>query len=551
MLTQISIRQFALVDTLEVEFEGGLTVLTGETGAGKSIILDALGLCLGDRADPAAIRPGSERAELCARFDLRRIPAARAWLAARELDDDNECLLRRVLTREGRSRAFINGSPASAQDCTALGELLIDIHGQQAHQSLLRRSRQRLVLDGYAQRLDTAREVEALARDWKTRSERLESLRGAESERVEREQLLRYQVQELVALALAPGELTALENERHLLANADAIARQSARAIELCETHEAGVRRAHGELDPQLHDPDAVGNALHMLESAAIHIDEARRELQGYLSNCESNPERLAEIEVRLGRVYELARKYRLDAEALPARHRELALELDALDCGEDRLEALQSELDGVAARYRDAAGALSTARARAGKKLEKAVAGLFDRLSMGACRFSLALRPRRESTPHPLGDEEVEFLIATLPGAALQPLARVASGGELSRISLAIQVASAGAGAAPCTVFDEVDVGIGGAVAEVVGRLLADMGRDAQVICVTHLPQVAAQGSQHLRVVKSGTGRRLASSLARLSDAQRIDEIARMLGGLKVTESTLAHARDMLSLDD
>ena len=551
MLTQISIRQFTLVDTLEVEFEGGLTVLTGETGAGKSIILDALGLCLGDRADPSAIRPGSERAELCARFDLRRVPAAKAWLAERELDVGDECLLRRVLTREGRSRAFINGSPATAQDCTALGERLIDIHGQRAHQLLLRRSRQRLVLDSYAQHLDIAREVGALARDWKTLRERLEALRGAESERVDREQLLRYQLRELDALAPAPGEVAALESERRLLANADAIQGQTARSIELCETHEAGVRRARSELDPDLHDPGAVGNALHMLESAAIHIDEARRELQGYLSNCESDPERLAEIEARLDRIYELARRQRIDAEALPARHGELALELEALGSGDDHLEALQKEVDGVSARYRDAAAALSSARARAGKKLEKAVAGILARLSMDACRFSLALTPRRESAPHPLGNEEVEFLIATHPGAELQPLARVASGGELSRISLAIQVASSGAGAVPCTVFDEVDVGIGGAVAEVVGRLLADMGRGAQVICVTHLPQVAAQGSQHLRVVKSGAGRRLASSLARLGDEERIDEIARMLGGLKVTESTLAHAREMLALAD
>ncbi len=548
MLTHISISQFTVVDTLQVEFQGGLTVLTGETGAGKSIILDALGLCLGDRADSSAIRPGSERAELSANFDVGAIPAAQAWLAERELSAGEDCLLRRVLTREGRSRAFINGSPATLQDCAALGGLLIDIHGQHAHQSLVRRAHQRALLDSYAKARPKLTEVDETARQWKSLHEQLTSLRDTQREQADREQLLRYQVSELDELALKPGELQSLENEQRLLANADIIQRQAARSIELCENQEAGVRAAIGELDPELHDLAAVGNAREMLQSAAIQIDEARLELQQYLAGCESNPQRLEEVEARLDTVYSLARKHRIEAEALPAHHETLSEELLALDSSDDRLEALEAELTALSQQYEVAAKTLVELRTKGSRKLEKEVAKLLGKLSMNTCRFEVALTPRDSETPHPLGTEDVEFLIATNPGAEPQSLARVASGGELSRISLAVQVATVGDTTVPCMVFDEVDVGIGGAVAEVVGRLLAEMGKDSQVLCVTHLAQVAAQGNQHLQVAKTGKGKAVSSSLSLLDEKQRIEEIARMLGGVKMTENTLAHAREMLA---
>jgi DNA repair protein RecN (Recombination protein N) len=556
MLTQITISQFTVVDTLNVEFEGGLTVLTGETGAGKSIILDALGLCLGDRADPAAIRPGSDRAEICATFDVGDIPAARRWIAERELDTSSdgkdgrvECILRRTLSREGRSRAYINGRPATLDDCASLGQLLIDIHGQHAHQSLLRRAFQRELLDSYGGLSAQAATVDDLAREWKALAERIAALRSSQRERADREQLLRYQVGELEELALGAGESALLEEEQRRLANADTIQRDAAAAIELCEQNESGVRAALRALDPKLHTGEAMAGVRDMLDSAAIQLSEARAELERYASSCEGDPARLAEVEARLDAVYSLARKHRVAPEALVEHFFALGAELEALDSSDERLAELDSELRELADAYGTAAAALSKARATAAQRLEREVAKLLGKLSMGNCRFRVALTPRNDSRPHPNGSEEAELLVATNPGAEPQALSRIASGGELSRISLAIQVATAGKARVPSMVFDEVDVGIGGAVAEVVGRLLAEMAREAQVLCVTHLPQVAAQGQHHLRVVKIGRGKSVASELEPLGQEERIQEIARMLGGVKITESTLAHAREMLAL--
>lgn len=547
MLTQITISQFTVVDRLEVNFSGGLTVVTGETGAGKSIMLDALGLCLGDRADPQAIRPGSERAEISAHFDVSAIPVAREWLLAHDLDADDDCLFRRVLTREGRSRAYINGQPTTLQDCAALGALLIDIHGQHAHQSLLRRNQQRELLDAYAGQSQLAGELGVLATRWRTLREELEALRGNAREQADREQLLRYQVGELDELALADGELMQLENEQRQLENADSIQCQAAAAIALCEQHHGGVRAALAELKDDLHRGKSIDSVREMLDSAAIQVEEARSELQHYLASCESNPSRLAEVAARLEAIYALARKHRILPEALAEHHAELTAELAALDSSDERLESMTAELETLGADYTGRARSLSAARTKAAKRLEKAVATLLAKLAMGNCRFRVALSPRSDSEPHPLGAEDVELLISTNPGAEPQPLGRIASGGELSRISLAIQVATAGKKTVPSMVFDEVDVGIGGAVAEVVGRLLADMAGDAQVLCVTHLPQVAAQGQNHLLVEKRGKGKALASTLRTLDDDERVAEVARMLGGVKMTENTLAHAREML----
>jgi DNA repair protein RecN (Recombination protein N) len=547
MLTQITISQFTVVDRLEVNFGDGLTVVTGETGAGKSIMLDALGLCLGDRADPQAIRPGSERAEISAHFDVSEIPAARDWLLAHDLDADDDCLFRRVLTREGRSRAYINGQAATLQDCAAIGALLIDIHGQHAHQSLLRRNQQRELLDAYAGQTRLAGEVSAMATRWRTLRDELEVLRSNEREQADREQLLRYQVGELDELALGDGELAQLENEQRQLENADTIQRQAAAAIALCEQHHSGVRAALGELNDDLHRGKSIDSVREMLDSSAIQIEEARSELQHYLASCENNPSRLAEVAARLEAIYALARKHRILPEALAEHHAELTAELATLDSSDERLESMTAALEKLAADYASKARSLSTERNKAAKRLEKAVAGLLGKLAMGNCKFQLALSQRSDSEPHPLGAEDIELLISTNPGAEPQPLGRIASGGELSRISLAIQVATAGKKTVPSMVFDEVDVGIGGAVAEVVGRLLADMAGDAQVLCVTHLPQVAAQGENHLLVEKRGKGKTLASTLRTLSSEERVTEVARMLGGVKMTDNTLAHAREML----
>ncbi|MDB4476310.1 DNA repair protein RecN [bacterium] len=551
MLSQITISQFTVVDTLEVDFRDGLTVVTGETGAGKSIMLDALALCLGDRADPSAIRPGHDRAEISARFDIDGMAAAQNWLTEHDLDADGDCLFRRVITREGRSRAYINGRPTTLGDCAALGELLVDIHGQHAHQSLLRRAQQRMLLDSYAGQISAAQNTSDIASEWVRLRDELDALRNNQQEQADREQLLRYQVGELDELALAGGELQRLEDEQRVLENADAIQRQAASAIELCDSNETGVRAALSTLSQELHQGKVIDSVREMLDSAAIQLGEARSELQQYLASTENNPRRLEDVQGRLESIYSLARKHRIMPEQLEAHHEALSEELATLDSSDERIEGLEAALAEQLADYKSCADKLSSARKKFATKLEKEVTQLLKKLAMSNCKFKVALKKREKSDPHPLGQEEVELLISTNPGAEPQPLGRIASGGELSRISLAIQVATAGNTTVPSMIFDEVDVGIGGAVAEVVGRLLADMGKKAQVLCVTHLPQVAAQGQQHLRVEKSGKGKQLASTLQELSESERVDEIARMLGGLKMTQNTLAHAREMLAGGD
>ena len=545
MLTHITISQYTVVAELEVSLGPGLSVITGETGAGKSIVLDALGLCLGDRADPKAIRPGSERAEIHAQFAIGDIPDAKAWLAERDLDAGDELLLRRVINADGRSRAYINGRPATLQDCAALGERLIDIHGQHAHQSLLRRAQQRQLVDDFAGTDMSA--VGELAMRWRELSEQLAALVARESEHADREQLLRYQVAELDELALVDGELAALEAEQQQLENAETIQQQAADAIERCEAGASGARAALADLAEALHNGKRVADVREMVESAAIQLEEARIELSQYLADRESDPARFAEVRQRLEDIYDQARKHRVLPERLAELHAELSDELQSLDSSDDRIEALRETVEDVATKWRTAAKTLSTARRKAATKLEKEVGKLLKTLAMGSCSFNVSLTPRAEKTPHPHGAEDLELLISTNPGAPPQPLARIASGGELSRISLAIQVASAGNSTIPSMVFDEVDVGIGGATAEVVGRLLASLASRSQVLCITHLPQVASQGHAHLLIAKEGDSKQVSSTLRELCGEERVAEIARMLGGVKRTAQSEAHAREML----
>ena len=547
MLTQISISNYTIVSSLEMDFSGGMTVITGETGAGKSIMLDALGLCLGDRADPKTVRQGCERAEIVASFDIADIAAAQAWLKERDLYFGEECLMRRVVTAEGRSRAYINGSPSTLQDCAALGALLIDIHSQHAHQSLLRKPVQRGLLDAYAGHNPLAREVEQIASDWLRCKRELELLAGSREEHTARTQLLSYQVDELDVLGLQPDELAQLESEQKLLANAEQILHTAHQALELCEHQEGGVRQALQLLSGDTHATGAASNARDLLDSAAIQLSEARGEIQHYLDSVEIDPERLALVEKRLEAIYDVARKHKVLPEKLGDVHEDLREELQSLAGGSQRIEALQTEMQDLADRFSKDAARLSRERAKAAKKLEKNAAGVLASLAMEQCRLEIALAPREAAVPPPQGAEALDFLISTNPRTPFQPLGRIASGGDLSRISLAFQVVTASTGTVPSKVFDEVDVGIGGAVAEVVGKLLRTLSNKAQVLCVTHLPQVAAQGHQHLQVKKVSDRKSVETSLTQLSGEQKIEEIARMLGGVKITDQTLAHAREML----
>ncbi len=548
MLTQLTISNYTVISTLEMEFAGGMTVITGETGAGKSIMLDALGLCIGDRADPKAVRHGCDKAEITASFDLSHIPRAAAWLADRDLDADTECLLRRVIAADGRSRAYINGSVSTLQDCAELGAMLVDIHSQHAHQSLLRRPVQRELLDAYAGHLDLTRTVEQCASQWLRKQRELELLAGSKQEHASRSQLLTYQVEELDTLALEDGELAALEQEQDLLANAEQILAGAMQALELCEEQASGAQRALKLLDGDLHATEPAKEARALLESASIQLTEARGEIQRHHDGVEVDPERLASVQARLERIYDIARKHRVLPEQLPELQQSLREELDGLHGGSERIAQLQQAMDDLASQYGAEAKKLGKQRRAAAKKLVKQAMKVLDSLAMAGCEFEVALTPVKSEHPHPHGGEEIEFLISTNPGSPPRPLGKIASGGELSRISLAIGVVTAGASTIPSMVFDEVDVGIGGAVAEVVGKLLKTLADKSQVLCVTHLAQVAAQGDHHLQVSKSGDKKAVETALRTLDDEEKVEEIARMLGGLKITDQTLAHAREMLA---
>ena len=546
MLTHLSIRDYTIVEHLEMEFRAGMTVITGETGAGKSIMLGALGLCLGDRADPDSVRAGAERSEISATF--HPCEPARLWLRERDMEAGEECILRRSLQREGRSRAFINGRACTLQDCAHLGELLIDIHGQHAHHSLLRREVQRGQLDEFAGQSGAVRHLQQIGADWSSLRRKLEELSGSGSERNARAQLLSYQVEELDSLDLQAGLVEALEAEQKQLANAERILHTVQQALELSEQHESGARQLLRLVQEDFLQGEAINSIRELVDSAAIQLGESGLELQQLLDRVEVNPDQLRAVEGRLETLYSVARKHRVRAELLPETRQRLKRELDDLRAGDAHVEALQGQLDELAANYRTAAGMLSKARASAAQALTREVMKQLAGLAMQQCRFEIVLSPRGHQQPNPQGLEDVEFRIAANPGQTPGPLGKIASGGELSRISLAIQVAAATAGAAPSMVFDEVDLGIGGAVAEVVGRLLLTLSARAQVLCVTHLPQVASQGHQHLRVVKTSDHKRASVDLQQLSGDERVNEIARMLGGIEITRQTLAHAREMIS---
>jgi DNA repair protein RecN (Recombination protein N) len=567
MLVHLHIENYAIADRIDVEFDRGMTVITGETGAGKSILLDALGLALGDRADATAVRHGCERADIHATFDLGRagkesghptLEAARQWLAERDLLAGDECLLRRVITAEGRSRGYINGQPVPLQDLKAIGEFLLDLHSQHAHQSLLKKHYQRALLDAFAGSVALAEQCAALARRHADRQARLTTLIEQRADSDARLQLLRYQIEELTQLALGEDELELLEAEQKRLANGEQLLRNSQQALALCREGEINATtilyralRALEELDGK---QPVLAEAEQLLGSALIQVEEASRELQQYVDSFELDPGRLIEVEQRLSAIYDIARKHRVPARELPALLGELQAELDAVSGSDHDIEALQAELAQLAADYRRSAGELSSKRKQAAQKLQKQVEKQLQALAMGGCRFSVALNPRSgDDTLHPHGLEEIELLVSTNPGTPPQPLGRIASGGELSRISLAIQVVAAQTTATPTLIFDEVDVGIGGATAEVVGNLLRELGARSQVICVTHQPQVASKGHHHFSVTKSagkgsGTKQGVRVELQKLQGEEKIEELARMLGGIQITEQSRAHAREMLS---
>ncbi|NBC11910.1 MAG: DNA repair protein RecN [Gammaproteobacteria bacterium] len=551
MLTHIAIRDLVIVSRLELTLAGGMTALTGETGAGKSILIDALGLALGEKADADMIRSGCERAEVSAGFDLAQCPEARDWLAEQALDDGDECVIRRVLVRKGRARAFINGRSASGAQLRALGDLLVDIHGQHAHQSLLRPAAQRALLDAYGGQSEQAAAVAELYRRWRELDTRLAELTAARTQRAERMDLLRFQVEELAELGLADGELEALDAEQHRLANLGRLQGTAAALVELLYEGEGALRdqlgRAGSEL-AGLADIDArLSEPRELIDSATVQVEEAASALRAYLDHLDMDPGRLAEVEERLGRIHDLARKYRIQPAQLADTLAEQQTELDALERDDKTLGTLQADRDAALRTLLEAARRLSEARRSAAERLGAAVTTFMQELGMGGGRFAVAVETGGDDQVGAQGLDAVAFQVSANPGQPLQPLAKVASGGELSRISLAIQVATAELGRIPTLVFDEVDVGIGGGVAEIVGRLLRRLGQARQALCVTHLPQVAAQAHQQLKVQKQAIDGQTYTEIAPLAEDARVDEIARMLGGTEITATTRAHAAEML----
>lgn len=552
MLTHLTVTNYAIAERVELQFHRGMTALTGETGAGKSIVLDALGLAMGGRADAGAVRHGAKRADITASFDIGRIDEARAWLQRHELDDDNDCILRRTISKDGRSRAYINGQPCPLTHLKELGALLMDIHSQHQHQSLLRKDTHRKLVDEFAGALELAAETRSAWRAWSQTRDRLIERQQNADDAEARLQLLRYQVEELDRLALEDGEQARLEAEQEQLSHADTVLHNSHQAAMLCSEDDNSaaslLRQALNQLEQLPTEVPALADTVQMLNDAQIQAVEAGDNLRRFVEDYDADPARLMEVEERLSAIYQLARKHRITPEELPQLHQDLSAELAALDGGEGSLEQLEAELEQRRSTYMALAAELTDARQTAAVGLDQRIAEELHQLSMPSVQFVTHLSKNADGEPGPNGMEDIEFLVSANPGQPARPLAKVASGGELSRISLAIQVVVAQTSTTPTLVFDEVDVGIGGGTAEVVGRLLRSLGANGQVLCVTHLPQVAAQCHQHLFVSKFTEQDATFSRIESLGDSERINEVARMLGGVDMTEQTIAHAREMFS---
>jgi DNA repair protein RecN (Recombination protein N) len=553
MLTHLQIRDFAIIDAVELELRSGLTVLTGETGAGKSILVDALQLLAGGRAGAEVVRNGCERAEISATFELAKAPRELTqWLEEQSLGGRSELTVRRVVGSDGRSRAYLNGQSVPVQLLREAGNILIDIHGQHEFQSLTRSAPQRELLDGYGALIALVGQVGIAHRVWLELLNRTLALESQARDRDARLELLRYQVQELEALRVQAGEIDALTEERVRLANRGRLAAGAQSALaELYENEgvsaHAAVSRALQSLRTLTALDAKLGALLPLLEEASIHVREAARELEHYRESLDVDAARQEEVERRLAAIEELSRKHRVDAAQLVGRATELRAELESLERADTDLAALRKELATALEAYRSKAQELSGKRTAAARALARDISARMQTLGMAGGRFEADVTHSGNAEPAQHGIDQVEFRVTANPGQPPRALAKVASGGELARLSLAVQVSCA-AQASRCMVFDEVDAGIGGAVAEIVGRELRALGARGQVLCVTHLPQVASQAHQHLRVTKLTDGRTTRTTLTELNADDRVEELARMLGGIEVTGRARDHARDMLA---
>lgn len=547
MLRTLHLRDFVIVDQAELHFDAGFTVFSGETGAGKSILIDALSLVLGARSDARFVREGCKKTDISALFSAPKTLIQ--WLEDQSLETDHdELVLRRVIDQQGRSKAYINGIPATLAQLKELGEHLVDIHGQHAHQSLLQPASQRALLDTQGGHNALADDVQLHWQNWQAAKRQLARVLEQTDKLNEERDRLEWQTSELERLGLQEGEWETLTTEHHRLAHAQSLIENANRALEALDNDEQGARHflnfAAQQMEQMLRHDEAVRSLYETLESARIATAETVSDLNAYLDRIDLDPERLAQAEQRMSAIFELARKFRIEPENIPEFQTDIQQKLKEASANAD-ISHLERDVETHYAHYLKAAKTLSKARAKAAQTMSEQVTDAMQTLAMKGGRFEISRNPGGE-TAH--GLENIEFLVSGHTGSTPRPLAKVASGGELARISLALSVIASQAARVPTLIFDEVDSGVGGAVAEVVGQLLKSLGQQHQVLCVTHLPQVAAYGHQHYRVSKRVEQNKTKSTIELLAPTDRVDEVARMLGGLEITDTTIRHAKEMLA---
>lgn len=562
MLRHLYIKNFAIIDELDLELQAGMTALTGETGAGKSILLGALGLVLGDRADADSVKQGCDDAEVVAEFDINQLSGVSSWLVENELNADDECILRRRVTKDGRSRAYINGTPITLQKTRELAEMLIDIHGQHEHQSLMKPEVQRQLLDDYAGHSPLLENVSNCFVELKLVQDQLEHLRDNSRQQNERIDLLRFQTSELDALAVMEGEYETLEARHKVMANAERILESVQMSIQaLSEAEDSNTQSALSRIIASLAPFEELDERLRsvtgMLQEALVQVEESTSQLNAYLDDIELDPAELEQAEQRMREILDIARKHQVEPGQLAQLHARLGKELEDIDHIDERLDELETSFAQLEQHYDSACDKLSTSRHKAAIKLNKAISQSMQTLGMSGGKFEVQLH-KASGTRTAYGTDQVEFTVTANAGQSCKALSRVASGGELARISLAIQMIIAKNSRIPSLVFDEVDSGVGGGIAEIVGSHLRQLGEQhihgennselaCQVLCITHLPQVASQAHQHLRVEKQVSNKQTLSSVYALDKEQRRQEIARMLSGVEITDQSLAHADEML----
>lgn len=552
MLNHLIIKNFVLIENHEIIFHEGMTVLTGETGAGKSILLDAVLLAIGDRADSKCIRHGAERCEITALFDISRLKEAQQWLKEHSLEsEEQECILRRILQNDGKSRAYINGQLVSVSMLREIGALLIDIHGQHEHQTLLKRSKQLALLDEFSDNQTLCQQLSILHQQWQNLQQKKLSL-SSQQEKLSQKDFFEHQLQELEAHIVSPEKLSELEQEHKSLANMGKGLQQIESVLQFIDNpNETDAQRLthlaqQAFADLYQHHPK-LQNAYELLSNAAIQLDECANDLRHFLEHADMSGERLQELEIILDKIYQLARKHRVKPQDLPAIFAKLKEEWQALNHLDDLLIQIEQEEKQLRNDYQKIVNQLSKKRQQAANKLSKAITDMMQKLNMSGGHFEIAFTRHDDQELHLHGQEKIDFMVSANPGQPLQTLAKTASGGELSRISLAIQVILAKHCITPTLIFDEVDAGVGGQTAAILGQMLHELGKHNQVMCVTHLPQVAAFANHHYRIFKTNRDKQTITHINKLVSSEREQEIARMLGGIEITAQTLAHAKEML----